>query len=382
MARVDGGRSPGVASKAPASTGRGDRNAPEATIGGLGLRARGLALRVIERSFPAINTVGAGVSIVLGGFVPVLGGWLDDRITCWTDVVSALGGVSPNAASADPDADHGPVLGRADAPELFDEVAGLARRAGARPPGQIRLTYLPCCGATAWGRRGRALLIGFPLLSVLDRIELRAVLAHEMAHLARGDATVSARSTRFVEALGRSLDAVKRPSRSPLRAWARLCHGLGARLLEPIARGQEVRADRFAAGVAGGDAAASSLVKVALVQPIFREVLAQYDPDEPGAINFYAHFRAFWARLPEPLRTSMRHQLMTAPPIRRDATHPALLERLAVVQSYPDRPHQLGELGPAESFLGDPHALEQMLHNRLFGLVPATSPSLFHRAGS
>ena len=382
MARVDGGRSPRVGSKAPATTVGGGRIADEPTIGGLGLHARGLALRAIERSFPAINAVGVGASIVFGGFVPVLGGWLDDRITCWPDVLAALGGICPNAATADPDADHGPVLGRADAPELFDEVARLARRAGARPPGQIRLSYLPCCGATAWGRRGRALLIGLPLLSVLDRIELRAVLAHEMAHLARGDATASARSMRFVEALGRSLEAARRPSRSPLRAWARLCHGLGGRLLEPIARGQEVRADRFAAGVAGGDAAASSLVKVALVQPIFREVLAQYDPSKPGAANFYAHFRAFWARLPDALRTSMRHRLLTATPIRRDATHPSLLERLAVVQSYPDRPQQIGDLGPAESFLGDPQAMEQMLHNRLFGLVPATSPSLFHRAGS
>ncbi|QDV38478.1 M48 family metallopeptidase [Tautonia plasticadhaerens] len=353
------------------------------TIGGLGLHLRGLGLGAVELAFPIGNTLGAWAMLAVGGFVPVLGGWLDDRVGCWADVVSRLGGVCPSTIVGDPDADHGPVLGRADAPELFDEVRALARHAGARPPGQLRLSYLPCCGATAWGRNGRALLIGLPLLSVLNRIELRAVLAHELAHLARGDATHSARSARFVEALGRAIETAPRGSISPLRGWAHLCLGLGSRLLSPIARGQEARADRFAAGVAGGDATASALVKVALVQPMFREVLGHYDPrSSPGLPNLYAYFRSFWQRLPEPLLVAMRHRLLSDSPGRSDAAHPALIDRLTIVQSYPNRSCSPVDLSPAESVLGDPLSLEQMLHNRLFGLAPMPGPSIFHRAGS
>jgi hypothetical protein len=356
---------------------------PEPTIGGLGLHLRGLGLELVERAFPLGNALGAGAMFALGGFVPVLGGWLDDRIGGWADVVTRLGGVCPATIAGDPDADHGPVLGRADAPDLFDEVASLARRAGARPPGQIRLSYLPCCGATAWGRTGRALLIGLPLLSVLNRVELRAVLAHELAHLARGDATHAARSARFVEALGRAVEAAPAGSISPLRGWAALCLALGSRLLAPIARGQETRADRFAASVAGGDATASALVKVALVQPMFREVLGHYDPSSGcvGQPNLYAYFRSFWHRLPDPLLTAMRHRLLGDPPVR-SAAHPPLIDRLSLVQSYPSRPGSPLDHSPAETVLGDPLSLEQMLHNRLFGLAPASSPTVFHRSGS
>src|SRR6202035_5154493 len=64
-----------------------------------------------------------------------------------------------------------------------------------------------------------------------------------------------------------------------LGAWARTCRRWSSRLIAPIARGQELRADRSAAAIAGGSAAASALVKVAVVQPLFREVLWSYDPN-------------------------------------------------------------------------------------------------------
>jgi Zn-dependent protease with chaperone function len=347
-------------------------------VGGLALAVRGAALDGVQLLYRAGVLGGSTVMLLLGGFVPVIGGWLRDEIDDWGGAVEALGGVRVAATTKDPDADLGPAIARADAPLLFTEVAEVARRLGARPPDQIRLTYLPCCGVVAWSR-SRALVLGLPLLHVLNLAELRAVLAHELAHLARGDATRAARAARFVEGLRRALDPPSERSWGPLLVWARLCRAIAVPLHAPIARGQEARADRAAAQLAGGDAAASALVKVALVQPLFREVLEQYEPGVSELPNLYAFFRAFWLRLPDTLHTEIRHSLLQGGEQSPDAAHPALLDRLGWVQSYPARLTTASDLAPAASALGDLESLEQMLHNRLFA-VARVEPSVFRRA--
>jgi Zn-dependent protease with chaperone function len=315
---------------------------------------------------------------VVGGFVPVLGGWLSDQVEDFGGVVEALGGVRITTETHDPDADLGPAIARLDAPVLFTEVAEVARRVGAKPPEQIRLTYLPCCGVVAWGR-SRALIIGLPLLHVLNLAELRAVLAHELAHLARGDATKAARLGRFVDGLNRAVEHPAGQPWGPLWLWARVCRHLAGPLHAPIARGQEARADRASAQVAGGDATASALVKVSLVQPLFRHVLEHYDPADQDLPNLYAFFRDFWSRLPEPLYTSLRHSLLSSNEAPSDSAHPPLLDRLSWVLSYPARATTAGDLVPAANALSDLSALEQMLHNRLFSIA-RIEPSVFHRA--
>ena len=353
--------------------------APEVPVGSLALAARGLGLVGLEWAYRAGVVGGAGALFAAGGFVKVLGGWLDDEVGDWPGVVEALGGVRFAMEAGTPESDLGPVLGWGDAPPLFDLIADVSRRLGARPPDQVRLAYLPCCGVVA-GRRSRAVLIGLPLLHVLSRAELRAVLTHELAHLARGDATRAARSARFVRGLGRALEGSPGRSRGPLRHWAVACHRVGANLLAPIALGQEARADRLAAAGAGGGAAASALVKVALIQPLFREVLDHYDPERPGTPNLYEFFRTFWSRLPRPVLSAMRQQLLSRRQPSADG-HPPLLDRLATVQSYPDRRPGSPDHSRASTLLGDLEALERMLHDRLFG-GPAVEPSVFHRAGT
>jgi Zn-dependent protease with chaperone function len=349
---------------------------------GLRFALRAGALRGLEWAYGAGLHLGAAGHLLLGGFAPVGAAWLRDEVGCWDEVIARLGGIRVRGRSKDPDADVGPVLGRGDAPALFEMVGAVGRKLGARPPGQIRLTYLPCCGVTAWGRRDRALFVGLPLLDALDLAELRAVLAHEMAHLARGDARRAARATQFVEGLARALDEPEQPARGLLRSWASLCRRAGEAWYGPVARGQESRADRAAANIAGGSAAASALVKVALLQPLFREVLGRYEPDSAAAPNLYAFFRQFWTRLPEPLLAAMRHRLLTRSDAVPDGSpHPGLFDRLALVQSYPVRPPSDADRAPAATLIGDLEAMEQMLHNRLFALV-AVEPSIFHRAGT
>ncbi len=348
-------------------------------VGDLSLRLRSAAVRALAKVYPIGVAAGASVMIPLGGFVPVLRGWLDDEVRGWGGVVEALGGVHVDPAIRDPDADLGPVLVRLDAPTLFQEVAAVARRLGVKPPDQIRLAYLPCCGVVAW-RRTRILLIGLPLLQVLTQAELRAVLGHELAHLARGDVALSAGASRFVHGLGRAVDRSNGRVRGPLGAWAKLSLRLARWLEAPIARGQEARADRNSASIAGGDAAASALVKVAMVQPLFREVLDRHDPDRDDLPNIYAFFRDFWRRLPVDVREAIRLQLLVDVTAPTDSPHPALPDRLAVLQSFTSPPEPPGDRHSASTLIGDLEAFEQLLHNRLFGSLPL-EPSVFHRSG-
>ncbi|WP_406695099.1 M48 family metalloprotease [Singulisphaera sp. Ch08] len=344
--------------------------------GSFSLFWRGIALRWLENAYWAGILIGAAGQIALGGFLPVVQGWLRDEVRGWGGVLETLGGVHVITETRDPDADLGPVLARSDAPLLFSAMDDVARRIGVKPPGQVRLTYLPCCGVVAWDR-SRALILGLPLLRVLTMAEMRAILGHELAHLARGDATRAARSVRFVEGLRQALDRAEGQEHGLLGYLARTCFRWSSRLIGPIARGQETRADRSAAAIAGGSAAASALVKVALVQPLFRQVLEHYNPDDPDAPNLYAFFRAFWYRLPAEVHTAMRLQVLTSRDTY-DPAHPPLPDRLALLQSYPDPASANGDTIPATSYVGDLETLEQMLHNRLFGL-PAIEPSVFHK---
>ena len=349
-------------------------------LGGVVLVWRNWVLRLIERLYWVVTFAGSMILFLLGGFVPVGRGWLRDEIEGWSDIVGALGGVWFTVDTKDPDSDLGPVLARVDAPLLFSTIEKVGRRLGVKPPSQVRLTYLPCCGVVAWGR-SRALLIGLPLFRVLTQGELRAIVAHELAHLARGDATAAARSARFVEALEQAVERRGRLVRGPLGAWARFCLHEASWLIEPVARGQEARADRCAASIAGGSAASSALVKVAVVQPLFREVLESYDPNDSGEPSLYAFFRAFWYRLPADLHMAMRLSVLTSNLGIHDPAHPPLPDRIAALQAYPDPASLNGDSLPATTFLGDLEIFEEMLHNRLFGL-PGVEPSVFHRAGT
>jgi Zn-dependent protease with chaperone function len=336
-------------------------------------------LRILEAVYWT-GTVAMTVVILAGGGVfRALAGWVRNEIQSWGDVVQCFGGVWFRVETNNPDADLGPVLARVDAPQLFDAIDVVARRLGIRPPGQVRLSYLPCCGVVAWGR-SQALLVGLPLLRILTRAEMRAILAHELAHLARGDATRAARRARFVEGLERAVEHRGDKLRGPLGAWARYCLREASWLIRPVAWGQETRADRSAALIAGGGAACSALVKTAVVQPLFREVLAFYDPDETD-VNLYAFFRAFWFRLPEEIRSAMRMKILAdgGPP---DPAHPPLADRLCLLQSYPDHVRSPGDDQPANTFLGDLEIFEQMLHHHLFASSAIVEPSVFHRVYS
>jgi hypothetical protein len=52
-----------------------------------------------------------------------------------------------------------------------------------------------------------------------------------------------------------------------------------------------------------------------------------------------------------------------------------------MVQSYPTRANVAADGLPAITLCGDPEWLEEMLNDRLFGLL-AIEPTVFHKAGT
>lgn len=352
----------------------------QAEVGRISLLARAAGLVAL----PWMHRAGVGVGCLAllgaGGIIPVARRWLADEINDSGDVVAGLGGVRVSPRDGDELADFGPILRRGDAPPLLDLVSELARRLGIRPPEEVRLAYLPCCGVVA--RRGRrAVLVGLPLLQVLTQGEFQAVLAHEMAHLARGDATRVMAALRYLDALGRILDDPDCRAWGPLRAWSRACRRLGDAMARPVARGQESRADRVSAAFSGGSVAASALVKVALIQPLFREILARHGSGRGDQGNIFTTFRRLWERIPPALRDEMRIRIQADRSEPTGDPHPPLAERLALLQSYPDRIESDLSQRPAWTLVNDPEWLEEHLHATLFR-QDDLRPSVFHRSGS
>ena len=88
-----------------------------------------------------LGTVGL---FLLGGFVPVVRGWLNDSVASRADLLPTLGGPPVSMGAVDADADLGPILKRSEAPRLFDILSEVANQLEVRPPEQVRLAFLPC----------------------------------------------------------------------------------------------------------------------------------------------------------------------------------------------------------------------------------------------
>lgn len=83
----------------------------------------------------------------------------------------------------------GLTLGRGEGRGLFELVEGIRRAVGAPPIDSIVITGGFDASAATWRswwqiRRHRSLVLGLPALTTLSLDELRAVIAHELAHYA------------------------------------------------------------------------------------------------------------------------------------------------------------------------------------------------------
>lgn len=155
----------------------------------------------------------------------------------------------------------GVVLTRADQPRLWDEVDALARLADTRGPDVIRLVGEANAAVVEdvrpFRRSRRTLLLGAPLLVGLEHGQLRAVLAHELAHFSARHTTSGRITHRGQEILG---DLIHRIGPRTLVGRAIDLYGrLYLRVAGEVSRRQELEADRFAAEVSGASTAADAV---------------------------------------------------------------------------------------------------------------------------
>ncbi|SDL93604.1 heat shock protein HtpX [Halogranum gelatinilyticum] len=139
------------------------------------------------------TTVGCGVLVLAGyvAFAALLVGWLR-----WFGVFVGLGFgcllfaflvAGPPLTLRGVDAN---VLSAEDAPQLLAAVQRLAQQGGVTDPDVAVVdTAEPNAFTVGWGR-GATLCVTTGLLATLDRDELEAVLAHELAHATNYDAAV------------------------------------------------------------------------------------------------------------------------------------------------------------------------------------------------
>ncbi len=175
-------------------------------------------------------------------------------------------------------------------PELWQVAREVAQEVGTEPPRTILLGLEPNCYVTEVPVRypggqsqGRLLYLSLPLLAILERDELRAVLAHEFAHFHGEDTAFSRRFYPLYrgarEALANAVAALGENPRSIAVLPAIPVLGYAVEAFEVAAaersRLRELEADRTAAQVAGSLAIATALVKVHLAGSAWPSYLRQ-----------------------------------------------------------------------------------------------------------
>ena len=171
-------------------------------------------------------------------------------------------------------------LGEEDAPELWTLLRELAARLDTPAPQHLLVGLCDgfyvtanrvCLQPSGEHLEGRSLYLSLPLLGLLDRAELSAVIAHELAHFAGRDAHYSLRFLPIYQGAASQLAAIEEQEANVFeRAALEPARLLAGYFLERFglavnhwSRLREFAADRRAAQLAGAPAMASALLRSA-----------------------------------------------------------------------------------------------------------------------
>lgn len=333
-----------------------------ALLAGVGYAVLGLSLAM---------TLGVAVFLVL--YLLIVRPPAEPAIVMPILMLGALGAVILRAVWIRFGEPEGHYLQPGEAPGLREEVERIRREVGAARLHGIVINaelnaaaaYVPH-GVGLWSQR-HYLVLGLPLLQLLDGKELAAVIAHEFGHFHGGHGRFGAWIYRLRNSWYRLMEGVARSGFAAGQLF-----GLFFRWYAPyfdaysfvLARRHEYAADATGAQVAGAEAMASALARIGLAadwleRDFWPEVhRSEHDQSYPPvhvhgrmSLGLRAH-RGAGADVPRWL-------------LERDAglddTHPTLAQRLAALRlASPPRLHSAAD--PAADLLGD--ALREALEQR------------------
>ncbi len=350
----------------------------------------------LERSTSAWVVVGlAGILSYLAllfllGFVAfALGIVLEFQVGIWLlvgGVLMILFAISQAVVflAVDPTPPEGRGLKPGEAPALGEMLDSLRRELQCRPFDDVRISMnfnagirdIPRLGLLGWPRT--ILELGLPLMSVLTPEELRAVLAHELAHHSARHARSGSRIYRLHATWGNVFHRMQRPTTS---SFGRRIRWVAARFVDwywprlharamVLSRAQEYHADRVAAGVAGGSTLVSALWRMQCIAPwlaerFWIEVFQEADRMPEPPTDVLERMRSARERPPAADDASRWMERALTRTTGNDETHPAFRERAAALGMSADDMRKGGFPAPVR-----PSAAEALLGADLAVLEP------------
>ncbi|BEU97446.1 M48 family metallopeptidase [Acidovorax sp. DW039] len=239
----------------------------------------------------------------------------------------------------------GVAVSRQEAPALWSYVETLAQGAGAATPAHLVVGLTDGFYVTAHAMRlmpsgqelrGETMYLPLTYLTLLERDEISAILAHELGHFAGSDTAYSLRFSPIYQGLVANLQAIY--GRKDSSDWMDLpATSFIEYLLERFdlavkhwSREREFAADQVAARLVSGEAVARSLVRVTALNDVVYEVLSDIGrrPQEAGS------------DVVQMLHDAVQAKGLTAPNFATEVatvhptdTHPPTLERAKAVNA-------------------------------------------------
>ncbi len=217
------------------------------------------------------------------------------------------------------------------APRVHRILLGHAHNASAL---QMRYGWIP------WRRN--TLVLGYPMLATLTPDQMRAVIAHELAHLTHAHGRFSGWVHRSRRMWLQLMDLLERHRSVPAHVYAlyRFYVPRFNRHAAAVSREHEVIADRLAAVVAGARVTAEALVAIEIGTYVLEQTYwtrffdrVEREPDIPDA--YAAMTPGVWSEVAD--QQALMNRLLAGITQASD-THPALRDRLRAIDQLPQWP--------------------------------------------